>query len=79
MTRLRGDYQGEELHVIYSGVGGYDDWAGDFMEDVEGDFVEDVEIEEVILLGVNLDINTLPKSLKQDLYKIADDIEWEEV
>ena len=71
MTRLRGDYQGEELHVIYSGVGGYDDWAGDF--------VEDVEIEEVILLGVNLDINTLPKSLKQDLHKIADDIEWEEV
>jgi len=71
MTKLRGDYQGEELHVIYSGVGGYDDWAGDF--------VEDVEIEEVILLGVNLDINTLPRSLKQGLYKIADDIEWEEV
>ena len=71
MTRLRGDHQGEELHVIYSGVGGYDDWAGDF--------VEDVEIEEVILLGVNLDINTLPKSLKQDIYERSDDIEWEEV
>ena len=59
MTVLRGDYEGEELHVIYSGVGGYDDDTGDF--------VEDVEIEEVILLGVNLDINTLPKSLKQEL------------
>lgn len=71
MTVLRGDYEGEELHVIYSGVGGYDDDTGDF--------VEDVEIEEVILLGVNLDINTLPKNLKQELYELSNDIEWEEV
>lgn len=69
MTILRGDYEGEELCVIYSGVGGYDD---------SGDFVEDVEIEEVILLGVNLDINTLPKRLKQELYELSNDIEWEE-
>ncbi len=71
MTVLRGDYEGEELRVIYSGVGGYDDDTGDF--------VEDVEIEEVVLLGVNLDINTLPKSLKQDIYELSNDIEWEEV
>ena len=71
MTVLRGDYEGEELHVIYSGVGGYDDDTGDF--------VEDVEIEEVILLGVNLDINTLPKRLEQELYELSNDIEWEEV
>ena len=71
MTVLRGDYEGEELRVIYSGVGGYDDDTGDF--------VEDVEIEEVILLGVNLDINTLPKRLMQELYELSNDIEWEEV
>ena len=71
MTVLRGDYEGEELCVIYSGVGGYDD--------DNGDFVEGVEIEEVILLGVNLDINTLPKRLKQELYELSNDIEWEEV
>jgi len=71
MTVLRGDYEGEEMHVIYSGVGGYD-------EDT-GDFVEDVEIEEVILLGVNLDINILPKRLMQELYELSNDIEWEEV
>lgn len=71
MTVLRGDYEGEELRVIYSGVGGYDDDTGDF--------VEDVEIEEVILLGVNLDINTLPKRLEQELYELSNDIEWEEV
>ena len=71
MTVLRGDYEGEELHVIYSGVGDYD-------EDT-GDFVDDVEIEEVILLGVNLDINILPKRLMQELYELSNDIEWEEV
>ena len=71
MTMLIGDYEGEELRVIYSGVGGYDDDTGDF--------VEDVEIEEVILLGVNLDINTLPKRLMQELYELSNDIEWEEV
>ncbi|MDB3972841.1 hypothetical protein N9391_01020 [Gammaproteobacteria bacterium] len=71
MTVLRGDYEGEELRVIYSGVGGYDDDTGDF--------VEDVEIEEVVLLGVSLDINTLPKRLKQELYELSNDIEWEEV
>lgn len=71
MTVLRGDYEGEELRVIYSGVGGYDDDTGDF--------VEDVEIEEVILLGVNLDINILPKRLMQELYELSNDIEWEEV
>ena len=71
MTILRGDYQGEELHVIYSAVGGYDE--------IIGDYVEDVEIEEVTLLGVSLDINTLPKRLKQELYELSDNIEWEEV
>jgi len=71
MTVLRGDYEGEELRVIYSGVGGYDDDPYYY--------VEDVEIEEVILLGVNLDINTLPKNLKQDIYELSNDIEWEEV
>ena len=71
MTMLIGDYEGEELRVIYSGVGGYDDDTGDF--------VEDVEIEEVILLGVNLDINILPKRLMQELYELSNDIEWEEV
>ena len=69
MTILRGDYEGEELCVIYSGVGGYDD---------SGDFVDDVELEEVVLLGVYLDINTLPKRLKQELYELSNDIEWEE-
>ena len=71
MTMLIGDYEGEELRVVYSGVGGYDDDTGDF--------VEDVEIEEVILLGVNLDINILPKRLMQELYELSNDIEWEEV
>ena len=57
MTMLIGDYEGEELRVVYSGVGGYDDDTGDY--------VDDVELEEVVLLGVYLDINTLPKRLKQ--------------